>query len=899
MLRSMVLPSGSDVRRSRVVSPVLIVVSLSAVAVRTAAADEPARDLFGLEKPKDEPTTCANAEDLACPANDDPAPAKLETRLAKKKLARLPLAAADLDAAAGLAVGAGRDDAGLHYAGATSVDNRWLVDGAAIDSPRLGSLGVRVPLAFVEEVAIATGGFSVRDRATTGAVIEARLVEGGDARVVHGGVWLGVGAPPRLTAAVPGEYRSFQGRLADQRTLDADVVASGPLGRAGNAELWYAAGIAPRLWDASLVRHAWRRADVDGDMLADEDGAGFIVHESLGTAERGALAWSVPVMARLGARATHHQLAATALVTTSGDTRWATTAEESAAGVDRRELDAVLSATWRGQWTSTRARVLASWMRDQRIESPHAEGGDAPDIGLAYFPAPDAAIGAADNAVREGCQDTTASDPYPGFQNCPFPTGYYHVGGAGQLGDVIQDRPGVLAEIERTFGTHAVALGASGEDARVVLRTRYTGGYLRRQLAEEAFIDYRLVDIGAGAGFDDSCGDGVSCNWLREHERTIRTRGLAAWMADTWRPGARIAVEYGLRAESSQIGESVKVRDLLPRVGASWDVLGAGRSRLFASWGRYAAMLPAGTGERVFSGPTIYQLISFGGTVSHAVASSGEVPIAPELHGVRVDEALAGFEIGAADVVRAGVHVRQRHLGRTLEDVNGTLAVVGAEPGTMAATRDLTEIGASFENSPAAVVHVRFGYAWSRLRGNWPGPYDPVDGFGLYLSSLFDRPPINATGPLPNDQPHRFFAEIVGRGRQLGMDLDFGVRAIATSGRPRSYRTIAGQSFLIPRGAGGRLPSVAQTNARIAARRGKLTFSLDVFNLFNRRGTTAIDEVYVIDDLLPIDGGDESDLVFAKDNVDESAPARLNRRYGAPSRFQAPVLVLLGVRVDL
>ncbi len=634
-------------------------------------------------------------------------------------------------------------------------------------------------------------------------------------------------------------------------------------------------------------------------MVADESAAGFVVHESLGTIERGALAWSVPVMGRLGARSPHHEVAATALATAGGDPRWIVTAEEPGASVARRDLDVLLSATWRGTWASTRARVLATWLRDARTESPRAAGGDAPDVGLAYFPPPDAARAAGDNAVRAGCQDDSPDDPYPGVQNCPFPTGYYHVGGAGQLFDVIQDRPGVLGEVERTVGQHAIAVGASGEDSRVVLRTRYTGGYLRRQLAEELIVDYRLVQIGSGAGFDDSCGDGVSCNWLDEHERTVRTRGMAAWIADTWRPGESVSVDIGLRAESSQIGESVKVRDLLPRLGASWDVLGRGRSRLFAGWGRYGAMLPAGTGERVFAGPTIYQQVSFPGTTTHAVSSGGAVPIAPDLRGVRVDETVGGLELGAADVVRAGVHVRHRRLGRTLEDVGGTFTVVGAEPGTAAATRDFTEVSASFENAPSAVVHVRFGYAWSRLRGNWPGPFDPVDGFGLYVSSMFDRPPINATGPLPNDQPHRFFAEVAGRGRRFGMDLDLGVRAIATSGRPRSYRTIVGQSFLLPRGAGGRLPALAQANARLAARRGRLTFSLDVFNLFNRRGTTAVEEIYVLDDLPPIDGGDEGDLVFVKDNVDESDPARHFRRHGAPTRFQAPLLAVLGVRVDL
>jgi hypothetical protein len=140
---------------------------------------------------------------------------------------------------------------------------------------------------------------------------------------------------------------------------------------------------------------------------------------------------------------------------------------------------------------------------------------------------------------------------------------------------------------------------------------------------------------------------------------------------------------------------------------------------------------------------------------------------------------------------------------------------------------------------------------------------------------------------------------VAGRGRRAGLDLDLAVRASATSGRPRSVRTIAGQSYLLPRGSAGRLPTVAQASARIAARRGRVTVSLDVLNVFDRRGVTAVDEVYVIDDLLPIDGGDASDLVFAKDNVFEDEPARVNRRHGAPSRFQSPLYALLGVRVEL
>ncbi len=869
-------------------------------AIGREAAEKARRELFGFDEPKDVPATCETAESLPCPVDLRPvrermAPAAWTTRLTRQALERLPLATADLDGAAGLAVGAGRDDAGVHYAGATSVDNRVLVDGAAVESPRTGALDTRVPLLFVDELVITSGGFSVRDRAATGAVIDARLREGGDAHLAEGGLWLGVGAPARLTTPVAGEYRSFQGHLADRRSLEAGVVASGPVTALGAMQLWYAGGVAPRLFDGGLVRHAWRRADRDGNNLADVGAGGVVVHESLGTIERGALAWSVPVMARLGARSATQRIAATALVTSAGDTRWTTTAEESAAGVDRRVLDALVTAGWRGDFGRTRIELRGAWQRQRREESPRSAAGDVPALGLAYVAPPDAAVGGGDGAVRAGCADGGDGDPYPGIINCPFPVGYYQVAGAGQLDDVTQDRPSLFGEVEHAHGEHTVALGASGEDARVVLGTRFSGGVLRRQLGTDAFIDYRFVELGAGP---DSCGDATACRWLTRTERTLRTRQLAAWLSDTWRPGDTVTVEGGVRWERSQVGESLKVQDVLPRIAASWDVLGEGRSRLFAGWGRYAALLPAGVGESLFAGPAIYQQLSFGGVVTHAIGQSGDLDISDDVQGVRVDEVLGGVEAGLADVVRVALMGRYRHLGRTLEDVDGVVETVGADGGARA-TRDFTEIALTFQNAPEAVVHVRVGYAWSRLRGNWPGAYDPSDGFGLYLSTAFDATAVNATGALPNDQPHRFFAEISGRGERRGWNLDAAVRATLSSGRPVSYRTTAGQVFLIARGAGGRTPTVAQTNLRLAARRGRLTVSLDLLNAFHRRGVTAVDDLYVLDPLAPISGGDERDLVFAKDNVVEGAPARVNRRYGAPSRFQAPVLGLLGVAIEL
>ena len=183
------------------------VVILALGAPSVARAEEPPddpRDAFGLGRRDAEPVTCATALALACPwAPDAGSPAAVRTRLTRARLARIPLADADLDGAAGLAPGAGRDDSGVFYGGATGLENRWSLDGAPIDSPRTGALDSRVPLAFVEHVTITTAGLSARDRASTGAVIDAALGEGGATHQAHAQVWLGAAAPARVLPSRP------------------------------------------------------------------------------------------------------------------------------------------------------------------------------------------------------------------------------------------------------------------------------------------------------------------------------------------------------------------------------------------------------------------------------------------------------------------------------------------------------------------------------------------------------------------------------------------------------------------------------------------------------------------------------------------------------------------------
>ncbi|MBK9037542.1 MAG: hypothetical protein IPL61_40910 [Myxococcales bacterium] len=185
---------------------------------------------------------------------------------------------------------------------------------------------------------------------------------------------------------------------------------------------------------------------------------------------------------------------------------------------------------------ATSVRLQGAWFRSDRTDDARIAAGDAPAIGSAYVPAvTELPIGdALDQQVRAACADGTG-DAYPLIANCPIATGFYWTGGAGALGQLTIDRPSAHAEVVHTHGAHRLALGVAGDDVRAVSAARYSGGLIRQRLSPDAFIDYQLVEVGDGP---DTCA-GTACTFLDRATTTYRTRTVAAFVADTWRPAPR------------------------------------------------------------------------------------------------------------------------------------------------------------------------------------------------------------------------------------------------------------------------------------------------------------------------------------------------------------------------
>ena len=106
--------------------------------------------------------------------------------------------------------------------------------------------------------------------------------------------------------------------------------------------------------------------------------------------------------------------------------------------------------------------------------------------------------------------------------------------------------------------------------------------------------------------------------------------------------------------------------------------------------------------------------------------------------------------------------------------------------------------------------------------------------------------------------------------------------------------------MLLPRGSGGRTPTVTELNGKIAYRRPLspkvgLEAFIDLFNMFNQQTAILTDDNYTYNSAGPIVNGTPSDLKYAKDIG--GAPITKNPNYGHALRYQRPFSGRLGLRL--
>ena len=285
--------------------------------------------------------------------------------------------------------------------------------------------------------------------------------------------------------------------------------------------------------------------------------------------------------------------------------------------------------------------------------------------------------------------------------------------------------------------------------------------------------------------------------------RQTRQQYTSFFVQDSFTLGNRLTIKPGLRYEQQKLigqlaGESgVQDNDFsldgnwAPRIGATYDIMGNGRSKLFANWGRFYAKIPNDLAARALSADAGISLADYfdpnltqpipDGTVTVTQTPGGDPQttvnhfqqqglspdiIDPNAKSSYVDEFVGGFEFEAFRNINLGARYIHRAIPRVLEDV-GNFPVGACDIEGVGCSFDYTltnpgpdtpvetDLGASFEKPIHKYDAVQFtaerrlannwavqaSYTWSRLNGTFEGFYRDDNGQSdPGITSLYDFP---------------------------------------------------------------------------------------------------------------------------------------------------------------
>ena len=213
-------------------------------------------------------------------------------------------------------------------------------------------------------------------------------------------------------------------------------------------------------------------------------------------------------------------------------------------------------------------------------------------------------------------------------------------------------------------------------------------------------------------------------------------------------------------------------------------------------------------------------------------------------------------------------------------------------------------------------------YLYSKLEGNYSGNLSQTRTTGQTdpnINADFDYPGlvINAYGNLPNDRTHQF--KLSGY-YAFPFGLTAGLNAYWTSGRPFSIRGCtpdeiacgggySQEGYLVPRGAGGTLPSVYEADLHLeyGIRVGQISITpiVDIFNILNRQGVLTREELFNNDGTIPSNNPAHQVGTASNPNCTAAVAAQgftnacaTNPNYGKDISWQAPRAFRVGARVS-
>jgi hypothetical protein len=612
---------------------------------------------------------------------------------------------------------------GISMAGASGLENVYVMDGLNVTGMEYGDIMNRLPSAaggsnltldFVRELQLSTGGYTSEFGGAMGGVVS--VVTKSGSNEFHGSAfsywspfWLS--ANPRL---VPKKNSALVG--VDKPDYDSTLgfEVGGPIIK---NKLFFWAGFSPRFEKSHFFRDVLAFRDDNGDGVADTDANGDpLTTHVLRTRTkqfRDSYAYGAKIdflaapdhRLTVGFFGTPYSSQHTRALTPGGeaiaDPRWALQQ------LDKTNTD--LSLNWVSQFMDRRVRLDAGlgWHReDYSDKSPYEELNRTNQLeswGTNLY----------DLERINACAPQSYVDPVTGpgvFNPCPIDN--YHSGGYGLAKSFTGDR--FMGDIKGTvlLPFNEIKAGIHAEYNKFDQTRYYSGPLGERRLIQnfpgqtnvwnffslpKGRYQYQFLDN------DDTNGklsDLLSGEFYKDElKANVKSVNTAYFLQDTVRPLSNLTIDAGLRFENQTLydfrgDEFLSVNNLGPRVGVVYDPSNEGRSKVFAHFGRFYETIPMNLAARYFGGEGI-AIGSHDNTActnppgNWTGSGSGEwqtcppaggtafnggstYPIQPNIRGQYHDEIVAGFRRALTEDLVVGVDYTHRWLGRVIEDGTAT-----------------------------------------------------------------------------------------------------------------------------------------------------------------------------------------------------------------------------------
>jgi outer membrane receptor protein involved in Fe transport len=546
-----------------------------------------------------------------------------------------------IGAAAGAQSDASANGTGISFAGATDLENTYIVEGINTTDTGYGGLATNLPNEFIQETEVITGGYNAEYGRATGGIVN--VVTKSGSNTFHGSVY-GYYSPGAFVAAanvIPREGGSIDHKTDLDYKYDVGAEIGGPIIK---DKLWFHVGFNPSVSHSTYSRYVATQIDENGDGVPDQDENGFTKHQVLDEATRtypedvktyfftakinGAINENNQFQISAFGNPTYGSGPVSASLTRNPDQALY---KDDTGGYD-------LSAKWTSKFNegSTQIDAVAGFHRSVDKQNPYSANENDPEVYYNYTRS------LYDFADIEGqgiskCQDGGPNDPYPMIQNCPVTQ--YVESGLGYLERDTKDRTSLVASITqrvKAAGYHVFKAGVDGEFSTFDINKNYTGGVIWQRRSDQRWQQREFLHVDRNLTVDEQmdpgsvqlqmgqliCAGGKAiCSVADSVTANTTSSSYGAFIQDSWQIRPNFTVDLGLRYED-QIGYAAKqlqgqitpdgevvpsqvfnLNDLwAPRVGFVYDPTQEGRAKIFGHWGRFYENVPMDLQAREFGG---------------------------------------------------------------------------------------------------------------------------------------------------------------------------------------------------------------------------------------------------------------------------------------------------------